>query len=520
MHGDRAVGVGLAHAGQPDHRRRVRASAGNVHARDPTRAGGRRAELLQPPHERLDLLAVRRGPPVRDRRRHRRAPRDHRRRGAARAGDRVPAGAARPPLPRLEAASSASRTGIYTIPSLALFPLLVPFTGLSPTTVVIGLALYALTILVRSMLEGLRSVPDDVRESAVGPGVRRRPAAVPDRAAAGAAGDHGRPPGRHRLDGRADHGRLARRVRRPRQPDQGRRHTNFRAELFTASVLCVVLAVVLDVLLVLAQRLLTPWTEGSARHDRLRRHLGLPHRPPPTGPGTAACSSCWSSSCCSPSPRWRIAMLVGLPLALWLGHIGRGGFLAINISNVGRAVPTFALLALLVTADWPGTEPFGPYGRAGLATLIALALFALPPIITNAYVAVREVPADDQGGRPRHGHDRVASSSSGSSCRSRCRWSSPGVRLALVQVWATATIAALVAGPGLGPGDHRRLLPHQLRQGHRRRDRGRRGRAGARAARGAGAAGRPTRRADRHRIVSGECRRAALWLPRRPTSAA
>ena len=77
-------------------------------------------------------------------------------------------------------------------------------------------------------------------------------------------------------------------------------------------------------------------------------------------------------------------MLVGLPVALWLGHLGRGGFLAINISNIGRAVPTFALLAILVTADVPGRADFGPFGRAGLATLVALTLFALPPIITNA----------------------------------------------------------------------------------------------------------------------------------------
>ena len=144
-----------------------------------------------------------------------------------------------------------------------------------------------------------------------------------------------------------------------------------------------------------------------------------------------------------------VAVALGLPLALWLGHLGRGGFLAINISNVGRAVPTFALLALLVIADWPGTETFGPYGRAGLATLIALALFALPPIITNSYVAVREVPAD------------VKESATGMGMTRWQRFSrvelplalplvTSGVRLALVQVWATATIAAMVAGPGLG----------------------------------------------------------------------
>jgi len=144
-----------------------------------------------------------------------------------------------------------------------------------------------------------------------------------------------------------------------------------------------------------------------------------------------------------------LAILMGLPLALWLGHFGRGGFLAINISNVGRAVPTFALLALLVTADWPGVSTFGPYGRAGIATLIALALFALPPIITNAYVAVREVSDD------------VKESARGMGMTAWQQFRrvelplalplvAGGIRLALVQVWATATIAALVAGPGLG----------------------------------------------------------------------
>ncbi|MBD8868260.1 ABC transporter permease [Nocardioides donggukensis] len=144
-----------------------------------------------------------------------------------------------------------------------------------------------------------------------------------------------------------------------------------------------------------------------------------------------------------------LACGLGLPVALWLGHLGRGGFLAINISNVGRAVPTFALLALFVTADFPGTDTLGPYGRAGLATLLALTLFALPPIITNAYVAVREVPDDvvqAADGMGMSGRQRFA--------RVELPLALPlvlsGVRLALVQVWATATIAALVAGPGLG----------------------------------------------------------------------
>jgi osmoprotectant transport system permease protein len=144
-----------------------------------------------------------------------------------------------------------------------------------------------------------------------------------------------------------------------------------------------------------------------------------------------------------------VAMLIGLSVALWLGHLGRAGFLSVNITNVGRAVPTFALLAILVTLDHPGTADLGPYGRAGLATLIALTLFALPPIFTNAYVAVREVAApikESATGMGMTGPQRF--------WRVELPLAMPlivsGVRLALVQVWATATIAALVAGPGLG----------------------------------------------------------------------
>lgn len=144
-----------------------------------------------------------------------------------------------------------------------------------------------------------------------------------------------------------------------------------------------------------------------------------------------------------------VAAGVGLPIALVAGHHGRGGWLAINLSNLGRAIPTFALLALLARASWPGSAEFGPYGRAGLATLVALVLFALPPIIAQAYVAVREVPEDLRDAARGLGH-------SGWQVFRGVEWPLAlplvvsGLRLALVQVWATATIAALVGGPGLG----------------------------------------------------------------------
>jgi osmoprotectant transport system permease protein len=143
-----------------------------------------------------------------------------------------------------------------------------------------------------------------------------------------------------------------------------------------------------------------------------------------------------------------LAVVIGLPVALFLGHLGRGGFLAINISNVGRAVPTFAVLILLSVGPL-GTGILGPYGRAGLATLVALTLFALPPIITNSYVGMREVDQD------------TVEAAKGMGMKGTQLFFSvelplamalilTGLRLAVVQVWATATIAALVAGPGLG----------------------------------------------------------------------
>ena len=147
------------------------------------------------------------------------------------------------------------------------------------------------------------------------------------------------------------------------------------------------------------------------------------------------------------------AMLLGLPLAIWLGHQRRFGVLAVNVSNVGRAIPIVALLSLLALG-FVGSGEFGPFGRAGAATLITLALFALPPIITNAYVAVSGVDDDLLEAARGMGMDERQVLR-----RVELPVALPlivsGVRLAVVQVWATATVAALVAGPGLG-----RIITH------------------------------------------------------------
>ena len=143
-----------------------------------------------------------------------------------------------------------------------------------------------------------------------------------------------------------------------------------------------------------------------------------------------------------------MATAVGLPTALWLGHRHRGGTLAVNLSNIGRAIPILALVSLLSLGVF-GTGAFGPFGRSGLATLVTLALFALPPIVTNAYTGMTDVDRDVVEAARGMGMSEVEVLR-----RVELPLALPlvvaGLRLAFVQVWATATIAALVAGPGLG----------------------------------------------------------------------
>lgn len=134
-----------------------------------------------------------------------------------------------------------------------------------------------------------------------------------------------------------------------------------------------------------------------------------------------------------------IACAIAIPIGLWLGHIGRAGTLAINTSNVGRAIPTYAVLVILVLTI---------FGRLS-ATIIALVLFAIPPLLTNTYVGMREVDrstVDAARGMGMSATQVVR--------RVELPLAIPlimnGVRLATVQVFATATIAALVGGPGLG----------------------------------------------------------------------
>nr|WP_202531575.1 ABC transporter permease subunit [Streptomyces sp. SID8380] len=136
-----------------------------------------------------------------------------------------------------------------------------------------------------------------------------------------------------------------------------------------------------------------------------------------------------------------ISCLVALPVALVLGHIGRGGALAVNLANIGRAVPTFAVLVLLLLTP-VGKLSEGP-------TVIALVLFAVPPLLTNAYVGMRGV--DREVVRAARGMGMTGRQLL---WRVELPLAAPlvltGVRIAAVQLVATATIAALAGGGGLG----------------------------------------------------------------------
>jgi osmoprotectant transport system permease protein len=139
-----------------------------------------------------------------------------------------------------------------------------------------------------------------------------------------------------------------------------------------------------------------------------------------------------------------VALLIALPIALYLGHTGRWGFIAINVANVGRALPSLALLAFgLVIAISLGL------GLGFWPTVFMLVPLAIPPIVTNAYVAVREVDRDVVEAA------RGMGLSEGQILKSiEVPLGLPvilsGIRTAAVNVVATATLGALVAGGALG----------------------------------------------------------------------
>lgn len=134
-----------------------------------------------------------------------------------------------------------------------------------------------------------------------------------------------------------------------------------------------------------------------------------------------------------------IALAVALPLGVWLGHLHRGSFVAVNLANVGRALPSLAVIAIGLAF----------LGIGFTNVTVALVVLAVPPILTNAYVAMDGVE-----------HDAVEAARG----MGMTRWQIvrhvelplalplifAGIRTATVFVIATATIAAVAGGGGLG----------------------------------------------------------------------
>jgi osmoprotectant transport system permease protein len=134
-----------------------------------------------------------------------------------------------------------------------------------------------------------------------------------------------------------------------------------------------------------------------------------------------------------------IALAIAMPLGVVLGHLHRGSFIAISVSNLGRALPSLVLIAFGILV----------FGIGFWNNTAALVVLAVPPILTNSYFGVDEVDAN------------VVEAARGMGMRGRqvlWRVELPlalplifaGIRIAAVFVIATATIAAIAGGGGLG----------------------------------------------------------------------
>lgn len=139
-----------------------------------------------------------------------------------------------------------------------------------------------------------------------------------------------------------------------------------------------------------------------------------------------------------------IAAVIALPIAVVLGHRRKGGFVAVAAANLGRAIPSLAILALAL----PLSIKYG-FGLGAAPTLVALVILAIPPLFANTYTGVAAVePTLVDAARGQGLTEWQALR------QLELPLSAPflmtGVRIALVQVLATAALGALVAFSGLG----------------------------------------------------------------------
>jgi osmoprotectant transport system permease protein len=139
-----------------------------------------------------------------------------------------------------------------------------------------------------------------------------------------------------------------------------------------------------------------------------------------------------------------VAVLISLPIAIWLGHQRRGAFIAVSIANIGRAIPSFGIVALA----FPIALRLG-LGISSWPTFVALVALAIPPIFTNGYTAVREVsPAVVEASVGMGMNDMEVLLQTEVPLAMPVIWTA--IRVSSVQVVATATLGAVVGWGGLG----------------------------------------------------------------------
>src|SRR5690606_28257543 len=134
-----------------------------------------------------------------------------------------------------------------------------------------------------------------------------------------------------------------------------------------------------------------------------------------------------------------ISLLIGVPVGLWLGHIHKGEFLAVSLTNIGRALPSLALIAIFI----------GLVGIGFTNVLLALVILAVPPIMSYTFVAIDSVDRD---------LTRAGRGMGLSPWQILLRIEIPlglpmafsGIRTAVVLVVSSATLATVAGGGGLG----------------------------------------------------------------------